>query len=490
MLYQDDLSVWEARWETLRGVIADLLGQLEEPAAWGVPRARTLLVVAQSLEAFAEAQFAFFREGFGENGAFDLLPSDDFPQEYVFRTTLEQIGHDVALLEQIVRQRLSSRRVQVEGEEVRVNDRLNQADQLAQLALEPAVTADLVDKTAVITYFHKSPSIRVVPYAPVAFIAIPYSSLNSDRDLLAIPHEVGHHIYRHGHELRYLLEQRIPKQPAWRRRWQEEIFADVYGAMIAGPALALSFQDLLLGKAVAEFVKDDGDHPVSFLRPFVYHVTLRQMAQYGYDFAEMAAGLEAMWQKALETRGLPESFVPLEGETAVSVAEARDYLTYAIKQIMKQVPNGFTPWFVDQANVFVEDSGGFVQELYANFSDMVAMLTDKYVDVAEPKVPLYELEMQDDMIGVAEGHMMGLSKVGQVNGGGPGVLAAVPALSGKRPLGYTNTWVDQIREKAFSGEGMRVPGAERIFLPPDVWTAVLSTEGWNTGGPEGFWRRG
>lgn len=478
MSYQSDLSVWEARWETLGSVIDDLLVQLEDPADWGVPRAKTLLAVVQSLQAFAEAQIAFFREGFGEDGAFDLMPSADFPQEYVFRTTLDQVGHDVALLEQIVRQRLSSRRVQVDGEEVGVNDRLNQADQLAQLALEPAVQAGLVGKTAVITYFHKSPAIRVVPYAPVAFVAIPYSSLNSDRDLLAIPHEVGHHIYRHGPELRHVLEQRIPKQPAWRRRWLEEIFADVYGAMVAGPALALSFQDLLLGKAVAEFVTDDGDHPVSFLRPFIYHEVLRQMTEDGHDFAALTAVLEAMWQEALEIRGLPESFVPLEGETAVSVAEARTYLTYAIAQIMKQMPDGVDPWFV-------AGRGDLAHELYANFADMVAMLTDRYADVADPKVHLYELDVQDGMVGVAEG-LMALNKVGQVNGGGPGVLAAMPTLGEKRPLGRTSTWVDQIKDKAF-GEGSRVPGDERIALPPEVWTAVLSTDGWNTGGPDGRW---
>ena len=214
------------------------------------------------------------------------------------------------------------------------------------------------------------------------------------------------------------------------------------------------------------------------------------MTPYGHDFAEMAAGLAAMLQEALEIRGLPESFVPLEGETAVSVTEARDYLEYAIKQIMKQVPNGFTPWFVAQANVVAEDSGHFAQELYANFSDTVAMLTDKYIDVAAPKVPLYELDVVDGMIGVAEGHTMGVSKVGQVNGGGPGVLAVMPALGNKRPLGFTNTWVDQIKEKAFSGEGIGIVGSDRIALPPDAWTAVLSTDGWNTGGPEGFWRGG
>ena len=488
MSYQGDLSVWEDRWETLHGVLTDLLGQLEDLVALEVPRAKTLLAVVQSLQAFAEAQFAFFREGFGESGAFDLLPSDDFPQEYVFRTTLEQIGHDVALLEQIVQQRLSGRKVLVGGEEVRVADRLNQADQLSQLALEPAVRAGLVDKTAVITYFHKSPSIRVVPYAPVAFIAIPYSSLNRDRDLLAIPHEVGHHIYRHGQELHHTLEQRIPKQPTWRRRWLEEIFADVYGAMIAGPVLALSFQDLLLGKAVAEFVTEDGDHPVSFLRPFIYHETLRQMAQHGHDFAELVADLEAMWQEALEIRGLPESFVSLDGETAVSVNDARHYLTYAIEQIIKQVPNGFAPWLLAPDEGFGQDTGSFSQQLYANFSAMVAMLTDKYGGLAEPKVALYELEVQDEMIGVVEGQMAGLNEVGRVNGAGMAVLAVLPALGNKRPLGLTNTWVDQIKEKAFSGEGIGISGTHRIALPPDVWTDVLSTDGWNTGGPDGIWR--
>lgn len=485
MSYQDDLSMWEDRWETLQGVIEDLLAQLEEPVAWEVPRAKTLRAVVQSLKEFAQSQVEFFQEGFGEYGAFDLLPSDEFPKAYVFRATLEQVGHDVGLLEQVVRQRLSSRRVWVAGEEVRPSDRLNRADQLAQLALEPAVQAGLVGKTAVITYFQKSPSIRLIPYAPVAFVAIPYSSLTSDRDLLAIPHEVGHHIYRHGHELRHTLEQLMPKQPAWRRRWLEEIFADVYGAIVAGPALALSFQDLLLGKAVAEFVADDGDHPVSFVRPFIYHETLRQMAG---QFAGLVDALETRWQEALETRGLPESFEPLEGETAVSVDEAHKYLTYAIMQIMKQVPSGFDSWFFGSPAAFTPDADSFAQQLYANFSSKVAMLTDASSNVVAPKVALYELEVEGDVVGVTEGTEVGVNGFGRVNGGGVAVMTPPPALANKRPLGHTNTWVDQIKAKAFSGEGVRVPGVDRVFLPPDVWTAVLSTDGWNTSGPDGIWR--
>lgn len=489
MSYQDDLSMWVDRWETLQGVIEDLLAQLEEPVVWEVPRAKTLQVVVQSLKEFAQSQLEFFQEGFGEYGAFDLLPSDEFPKAYVFRATLEQVGHDVGLLEQVVRQRLSSRSVWVAEEEVPLSDRLNQADQLAQLALEPAVQAGLVEKTAVITYFQKSPSIRLIPYAPVAFVAIPYSSLTSDQDLLAIPHEVGHHIYRHGHELRHMLEQRIPKQPAWRRRWLEELFADVYGAMVAGPAVALSFQDLLLGKAVAEFVADDGDHPVSFVRPFIYHETLRQMAgQHGHEFAGLVEVLEMRWQAALETRGLPESFEPLEGETAVSVDEAHKYLTYAIMQIMKQVPNGFDSWFSGSPAAFTPDADNFAQQLYANFSSKVAMLTDASSNVMVPKVALYELEVEGDAVGVTEGKAVGVNGVGRVNGGRVAVMPAPPALANKRPLGHTSTWVDQIKAKAFSGEGVRVPGVDRVFLPPDVWTAVLSTAGWNTAGPEKEWK--
>jgi hypothetical protein len=98
------------------------------------------------------------------------------------------------------------------------------------------------------------------------------------RDFLAIPHEVGHFVFWHGHLdiggkeeiIANYFEDNTPRDAEWAYRWREELFADIYGSYVAGPLLALSFQDLHLQQAQTDFYKDDWDHPPAVLRPNVY----------------------------------------------------------------------------------------------------------------------------------------------------------------------------------------------------------------------------
>ncbi|MEM7116421.1 MAG: hypothetical protein AAF614_28560 [Chloroflexota bacterium] len=529
--------IWEERWAVLKAVIEDVISDLDPKKEQKFRRQQTLYWLLQSLKAFADDQISFFTQGFNpDNETFQLQPSEDYPEDFVFRTTLDQVGNDLALIQQIIQQRCENRDVTINNKPIRLNDRLHQADQLAQLALEPAMKRKMVGKTAVITYFHKSPSIRVLPYAPVALIAIPYTSISNDRDLLAIPHEVGHYIYRHGHSLRHKLEQRIPRRPAWRRRWLEEIFSDVYGALIAGPVLALSFQELLMAKPVEHFIHDHGTHPVPFLRPFIYHTVLKKM---GYEFGDVVKELEEHWEEARQTRGVPESFIPEDAhdQDVVSEREAQRYLKEAIAVMMGQVPNGHEPWFSysQEQAAASEKSTDMIERLYTNFEQVVVKLTSKS---AKKKVVLNELFAEK----VTEGRSQTRDSVpslapalvvdsGPMNrppmtdallstGGTPlngsamtkqsrfatrenlvvskTALREAPA-NGKgtpknvRRLGTTGTWIDQVKVVTVGNTPRCCEKREvmintltsyPVFIPPHLWTAILSTDGWNTGGPE------
>ncbi|MBK9051437.1 MAG: hypothetical protein IPL78_11135 [Chloroflexi bacterium] len=44
------------------------------------------------------------------------------------------------------------------------------------------------------------------------------------------------------------------KLPDWCLNWLEEIFADVYGAIVVGPPIARSCQDILLDNLPEEFL--------------------------------------------------------------------------------------------------------------------------------------------------------------------------------------------------------------------------------------------
>jgi hypothetical protein len=105
------------------------------------------------------------------------------------------------------------------------------------------------------------------------------------RDLLAIPHEIGHHLFWKGqmpgkkrtiykHMQKQLKRAQIRKWD-WRRAWLEEIFADAFGCLVAGPVMALSFQELLTDNPPAQFKEDTGHHPIPALRPYIQTKILR-----------------------------------------------------------------------------------------------------------------------------------------------------------------------------------------------------------------------
>jgi len=238
---------------------------------------------------------------------------DKYPPDYVMHVSLNQAAYDLDIFARLITQRSN----------LDPNaDILLKADFLAVEALEPArslltypkkTTIKNVEHThihqfpSVLTYFHKSPLIRLIPYANMALIGIPFTSVMCSRDLLAIPHEVGHYVFWHGKDIRdQSLVDDAPENPIFYGvtekvnkgtktdigiiketalyNWQEEIFADVYGSQIAGPLIALDFQDYQLRNAPEDFKKDDGEHPTPAYRPNIY-----------------ANGLEGEWKEKLNS---------------------------------------------------------------------------------------------------------------------------------------------------------------------------------------------
>jgi hypothetical protein len=296
----EDMKIWEKRWDSLRYQIDDLRDTLREKGAAdsslssrqkaAVGCLRKLL---ECLENFAEGQVGYFKGQFsGKAPGKD--ESTEYPQEHVMMVTLDQIGYDLWVISHAISQRFS----EVEG----VNATLEKADELSYYALQPAIRAFGLGKTKIISYLHKSPSIRVIPYANTALIGIPHTAVYVPRDFLAIPHEVGHFVYWHGvtpasertadqkELIGTHLEDKAPQKEAWANRWLEELFADLYGCYIAGPVLALSFQDLQMQQSQEDFYHDDNDHPAPVLRPNIYAKGVCKA-----DFPNWANLLEKSW---------------------------------------------------------------------------------------------------------------------------------------------------------------------------------------------------
>ncbi len=327
---QADAAEWEGRWVALSAAI-DALRETLQPE---MPRYTVLAITLDQLQAFGEQQFQHFY-ALLKQGA---VAPEGYSQLHGLYKTLDEVAFDLQIIERAVYERL------VGSPSIKAS--LNALDPIIAASLQPAIDAGLFAHTGVtptvITYFMKSASIRVIPYAAVALVGIPYSCADLikkgetnhgsiSRDLLAIPHEVGHFVYWHGWvgqgtaamRIADALPEIVRKRygtdfPKWMLPWLEECFADVYGCLVAGPLTALHFQDMALTHTRDEMITDDGDHPVHAMRSDLFIQVLRNKMGLG----QWADALQARWvalrDDHLKLRGghdRMDAFVPALNES-------------------------------------------------------------------------------------------------------------------------------------------------------------------------------
>lgn len=463
-------ELWSRRGEALYCTIQQSMQQMQVSTE-DVERKATLLSVLASLQTFGQSQLNFFLNGFDRKvhygnqpnkATVQLEPSTAYPPEYAMRVTIDQIAYDLDVIQRAYQQRLPHLTTSA------MRETLTKADILAYRALLPAIEAGLIENTTVVTYFQKSVNVRIIPYAPVTFVGLPISALTVQRDLLAIPHEIGHYIYRHGKTQQgeaagsrfdAVLAQELQHLPGWCQAWIEEIFADVYGALVGGPVMALGFEDLVVDDSIAEFTFDDGEHPISALRPDIYH---RVYERREVDPAVMQQ-LKDRWQRWLAKRGNPTKFRPAAKSTHngselgadhfalyVQLKEARELLYQVTDRILQsdlqQLP-------LASATDIDGATGADIERFFTRFEGQVAQLPT----VSQGEVPEVELTHDD--------------------AGQPCCLQLAP-LSGKsiapfsRPVGQTGLWIDAIKETT-----------QDFNMPPEVWMALLDGSGWAVEGP-------
>jgi hypothetical protein len=135
---------------------------------------------------------------------------------------------------------------------------------------------------------------------PFPLIQLPYHRLVNPWTLGAVLHEVSHNLQndlglarivpaRIGHRL---LEAGLPRQVAavW-MRWNRELYADVSGLLLGGPAVVGSLLDVI-GRSPETVLAYDrrGPHPTPYLRAFISIELLRRMG-----FAEEAEHYRRLW---------------------------------------------------------------------------------------------------------------------------------------------------------------------------------------------------
>lgn len=292
-------SQWEFRQQAYGQITSDLEVHYRRLG-------RPLTVLAQALtdlNGFADGMFAFFHSNFPPQGK-ALAPSVQRPPDHIYARLVARVGDDLEVIQRAAEQRLSA--------PSSLADALLVADYLVARLVKQAVAGGFLEEgTQAITYFQKSATIRVIPYAKLALIGVPYTVLTEPRDLLAIPHEVGHYVFWHGRAepgSNRLMAQALFSEgqaalkslkpltapfDAWCYVWLEEMFADVFACWMAGPGPALTMQDQASSYSQELFITSDDDHPVPLIRPYLHLKALAQRNVPGWK--DCAKLLKSQW---------------------------------------------------------------------------------------------------------------------------------------------------------------------------------------------------
>jgi hypothetical protein len=215
-------------------------------------------------------------------------------------------------------------------ENSRYENVLAELDTLSVECLSPLFGGKRFENSGVFTYIHKLFDIKRFAFSRTPLIGAPYDALNAPEAWLAIPHEAGHYVFWNGTDtfdafnrfylalqgsvlqaIETALQNRVTGS-LFRRKgqvfqtwlnWLDEIFADIFGTLVAGPAYAWSMQSILRAQfSVRDLYHshEEPEHPDPFIRPFIHIATLRKMAAVSDDalkgqLAEAADTLANSW---------------------------------------------------------------------------------------------------------------------------------------------------------------------------------------------------
>lgn len=395
----------QKRWTALSAAIDAAITDIERPEAASAPAdsavyaRRVLACMLHNLREFTQRQIDYF-------GAPDRAVPEYFSSGFALSLTLRQASIDLSVITQAAAQRLTASEV--------VDRILMCADDIARWSLMPALKAGLIPRFSgepqagdarpaarvgqlvPFVYFQKSPVIRVMPYAPAAFVGVPYWVTLEPRDLMAIPHEMGHYVFWNGRLPdggAYLYNAmfaavREAHVPEWAAAWAEEVFADVYGARVAGPMIALDFQDMHLWMSDVALHKNEGEHPPAALRPAVYIETLAACG-----LGPWGTALRKRWNLALAARPNRNPSPSSEAENE-AMAKNLSILVAIANQLLAQVPfdQDLTPEFPNGApEIDSPETVTALEPLYNCWQRLVAAIQPDRAVIFDNKIDLCRL---------------------------------------------------------------------------------------------------
>jgi hypothetical protein len=476
--------VWQTRWEALDSSIAEMIAGMQLPSIPPIPRRDTLQVLLEGLRAAGALHFNWFLAGFFPEGRRPYSFQDDkkngvkgHTSDSALRLVLDRIAFDLSIIQQCLAQRNGG--TGLPGGLAT----LELADKYALKALGLAKTKGLIPaETTALTYLQKSLMARVIPYANVAMVGIPLTALRLNQDFLAIPHEVGHYVYwyksdRLKDSIAEKLSPLLVQLHAPVQGWAEEVFADVYGCLVAGPVMALNFQDLLNQIHRDHFEPVAGEkHPYPIIRPYIYLYVLQKAG----IAPSLIDQLKSNWLKILEDRGYNHptripSNVKITGTLEDILPEDLRKLIDAILDLLGAA--------INIANVPLEQ-----EKLYEHFEAYLKQLSVEDLPMLEGEVvDLSRIFTETEVF-----YPMLLKEERTYTIQFPPNLTSIRVLPDEL-ISNLSTSLQEIPDLPnFSQEIPdlpnslgEIPDPSDLFVSSEKWLEKLSGEGWTTEGPHG-----
>jgi len=266
----------------------------------------------------------------------DLRPLADtlsefirFSRDYVqfFANRPNSLNEQHAVVEKIQREWLTLKPLVEQRRLGHLAGWLKMADTIATDCIRTGVlhTRDCQD---CLTLFDRTYHMARFAYSRVPGLGIPLANQKAPWQWLGIGHEIGHYHFRNHPKaladrvqsavLKSLSRQLFDRQSQdhlnsianihhlslW-GEWMEEVFADVYGALVLGPACVRSLMIWLRPRHTAETLLDnDHDHALPLLRPLIQIQALKELQKLisGSDQQEIdtfgTARLQLQWEDA------------------------------------------------------------------------------------------------------------------------------------------------------------------------------------------------
>jgi hypothetical protein len=434
---------WRKRKEGLDNLVTTI--NKENVFVEGPPQAH-LVGLVNCLSSFTTELFDFFLNGFSDflgsssTQTIKLIPSAEYPPEYVLQKILQQASFDLTVIERAIEQRKNKE----------LGDLLENYDQLALSALSIAFPKQdqketwLIDPVKPFVYFQRETSVRIIPYANALLIGVPYSAIHQPIDLLSIPHEIGHHVYETGRfsemePIDLYFEKYFADQPEWIQNWLEEIFADLYGFLVAGPIVGFSLQEILLDNFPGDLCQDDGDHPAGIVRPLIYSRLFNSRQS---DKAKATASkLDENWLKEGRRRGFAKKFKPFTENNVIDRDEAYKIISPVMHKMYIEI------------NLKTKNAFTFPTENEADVSKLSPWTLFSKIDLDNPFSEFNEIA----------------KSLGKSHAGNMETLYTNPGFELSRKDKYKYWLADQI---AHWNDKKAPP------LPPNIWKLIFTAFNW------------